>query len=152
MVSCRIKTKCLLMGPGPTGGNALRGGLCKRSLPLFTRISEKTAEKSEWLGRQAQPGFELGTSYLPVWAQNLSATGGTIPFKNIMNKLVTSKVVVKAVQDISNIFPCFSWKYLINPILINIQLMHFIVPHLFMHVFSIHLVLFNVIFILNFVW
>ena len=34
------------------------------------RISEKTTENSEWLGRQARLGFEPGTSCFPV----LSAT------------------------------------------------------------------------------
>ena len=30
------------------------------------RISEKTTENSEWLGRQALPGFEPGTPRLPA--------------------------------------------------------------------------------------
>ena len=45
LVGCTIKANCLLMGPGSTGGNALRGGLSKGSLPVFTRVSEKNHEK-----------------------------------------------------------------------------------------------------------
>ena len=42
-------------------------GLSKRSQPVFKRISEKTTENSERLGRQARPGIEPGTSRLPVF-------------------------------------------------------------------------------------
>ena len=49
---------------------AVHGGLSKGSQPLFTRVSEKTTENSKGLGRQGRPGFEPGTSRLPV----LSAT------------------------------------------------------------------------------
>ena len=37
------------------------------------QVSEKTMENSKWLGQEEQPGFEPGTSRLPV----LSAT--TLP-------------------------------------------------------------------------
>ena len=33
---------------------------------MFKRVSEKTAENSEHVGRQARPGFEPGMSHLPV--------------------------------------------------------------------------------------
>ena len=42
------------------------GDLSKGSYPVFTRVSEKTTENSERLGRQARPGLEPGTSRLPV--------------------------------------------------------------------------------------
>ena len=37
---------------------ALRRGFYKGSYPLFTRVSEKTTENPERLGRQARPGIE----------------------------------------------------------------------------------------------
>ena len=40
--------------------SALHGGLSKGSQPVFTRVSEKTIENSERLGRQARPGVEPG--------------------------------------------------------------------------------------------
>ena len=42
------------------------GGFPKGSYPTFTRISKKTTENSERLGRQARPGIEPGISRLPV--------------------------------------------------------------------------------------
>ena len=45
---------------------ALRGGLSKGSQPVLTRVLDKTTENSERLDRQARPGFEPGTSRLPV--------------------------------------------------------------------------------------
>ena len=54
------------MGLGPIGGMPSVGGLSKESYSVFTQVSEKTTENSERLGRQARPGFETGTSRLPV--------------------------------------------------------------------------------------
>ena len=34
--------------------------------PYLREFRRKTTENSEWLGRQARPGFEPGTSRLPV--------------------------------------------------------------------------------------
>ena len=53
-------------GPKPMGEVPSVGGLSKGSQPIFTRVSEKTTENSERLGRQARPGFEPGTFRLPV--------------------------------------------------------------------------------------
>ena len=47
-------------------GGAIREGLSKGSLSIFTRVSEKTTENSKWLGRQARPGIQPGTSHLAV--------------------------------------------------------------------------------------
>ena len=46
--------------------SALREDLSKGSYPVPKRVSEKTTENSERLGRQVRPGFEPGTSRLPV--------------------------------------------------------------------------------------
>ena len=46
----------------------LGGGLSKGSQPVFIRVSEKTTENSEWLGRQGRPGFEPDASRLPVFS------------------------------------------------------------------------------------
>ena len=54
------------MGPGPIGGVPSVGALSKGSYPVFTRASEKMKENSEMLGRHARPGFESGTSRLPI--------------------------------------------------------------------------------------
>ena len=40
------------------------------------KVSEKTKENFEQLGRQVRPGFEPGISRLPVRGQNRSATSG----------------------------------------------------------------------------
>ena len=42
------------------------GGLSEGSLPVFTRVSEKTTENSGRLSRKAGPGFEPDASRLPV--------------------------------------------------------------------------------------
>ena len=43
------------------------------------QVSEESTKNSERLGRQARPGFEPGTSRLPVFeTQNLLATRETI--------------------------------------------------------------------------
>ena len=49
------------------GWSAFLGGGClsKESQPEFTRVSKKTTENSEQLGRQARPKIEPGTSRLP---------------------------------------------------------------------------------------
>ena len=63
LVGCRHKIKYPLMGPGLTGGMpSVGGGLSKGLWSVFNRVSEITTENSEQLGRQARPGFELGTS------------------------------------------------------------------------------------------
>ena len=57
-----------LVRPGAVGGEPSMGGGClsKRSLFVFTGISEKTTEDSKRLGSQARPGIEPGTSRVPV--------------------------------------------------------------------------------------
>ena len=56
-----------LVRPGHRGGVLFVGGLSKGSKPVFTRVSEKTTENiSKRLSRQAWPGFEPGTSCLPI--------------------------------------------------------------------------------------
>ena len=57
---------CPLVGPRTIGGVPSEGGLSKGFYPVITRVSENTTENSEQLGRQARPGFEPGTSRLPV--------------------------------------------------------------------------------------
>ena len=54
--------------------DALRGGGClaKRVYPMFTRVSEKTTENSEWLGRQERLGIEPDTSRLPVLVRRIT--------------------------------------------------------------------------------
>ena len=59
---------------------ALCGGLSKESQPVFTRVSEKTTENSERLGRQARPEFERGTSRLPVLSVRTPSLVGPICF------------------------------------------------------------------------
>ena len=44
--------------------DALRGGSFWGILPVFTRVSGKTTENSERLGRQKRLGIEPGTSRL----------------------------------------------------------------------------------------
>ena len=70
------KANYSLVGPGPIGGMPSVGGLSKRSLPVFTRVLEKTTEKSERLGRQMRPGFEPGTSRFPVLSTTTPPFGG----------------------------------------------------------------------------
>ena len=40
--------------------------LSKVSKPIFILVSEKNIEKFEWLGWQARPGIEPGSSSLPI--------------------------------------------------------------------------------------
>ena len=53
--------------PRPINEVPSLGGLSKGCEPVFTRVSEKTTENSERIGRQARLGFEPGTSRLPVF-------------------------------------------------------------------------------------
>ena len=64
-----VKTKCPHMGLGPTGGVPSVGGLPKESQLVFTRVSEKTTEYSEGIGRQARPRIEPVTSRLPALSE-----------------------------------------------------------------------------------
>ena len=66
-----FKANFLLVGPGPIGGMHCVGGLSKGSYPVFSRVSLKATENSERQGRQARPGFEPGTSRLPVLSVTL---------------------------------------------------------------------------------
>ena len=61
-----LKANSPFMGPGPVGGMPSVEGFSKGFLLVFTRVSEKTTETSEQLGRQARAGFKPGTSRLPV--------------------------------------------------------------------------------------
>ena len=65
MVGCKL-VKLSNEGPGTIGGVPFVEGLSKGSQPVFTRVSEKSTENSERLGRKARAGFEPGTSLLPV--------------------------------------------------------------------------------------
>ena len=62
----RFDSNCPLVGPGTIGGVSSVGVFLRDPSPLFTRVSEKTTESFERLGRQAQPRFEPGTIRLPV--------------------------------------------------------------------------------------
>ena len=83
------------MGHGPDGWVPSMGGLSKRSLPVFTLVSEKTTENFERLGRQARPGFESGFSRLPV----LSAT--TLPLVGLWVMGKTKIIFIAAECQIS---------------------------------------------------
>ena len=87
------------------GWDALRGSLSKGSQPVFTRVSEKTTENSERLGRQARPGFVPGTSRLPV----LSAT--TPPLVGIQIQEISKRVNLCFVNlTTKQFFLYHSWK------------------------------------------
>ena len=47
------------------------GGLSNGPYHVFTRVPDKTTENSERQGRQARPGFELGTFHLPALSAEL---------------------------------------------------------------------------------
>ena len=66
-IDCRLKANCPLMGPGAIGGVPTVGGLSKGSYPVFTRVSEKTTENSERLGRQARLQIKPDIFRLPVF-------------------------------------------------------------------------------------
>ena len=66
MDGCRYESNCPPVEPGTIGGLPSVGGLSKGSLPVLTRVSEKTTDNSERLGRQARPEFECCISRLPV--------------------------------------------------------------------------------------
>ena len=66
MVRFRLKANAQLWDLGLQGACSLRGGLSMGSQPVFTRVSEKNTKSSERQGRQVRPGFEPGTSRLPV--------------------------------------------------------------------------------------
>ena len=59
LVGCRLKANSPLVGPGPLGGVPSVGVFLRGPKPVFTRVSEKTTENSERLGRQARPGLNL---------------------------------------------------------------------------------------------
>ena len=61
-----FESSCLPMGPGTIGGMPSVGVLLRDPSSYFTRVSEKTTENFERLGRQERPGFESGISRLPV--------------------------------------------------------------------------------------
>ena len=54
------------------GGMPSVGVFSKGSYPIFTRVSKKTTENSERLGRQARPGIELGTYRLLVLERRIT--------------------------------------------------------------------------------
>ena len=61
----KYESNCLHEGPVIQMG-CLCGNLSKESQTIFTRVSEKTTENFERLGRQEQLEIEPGTSHLPV--------------------------------------------------------------------------------------
>ena len=60
------KADCLKKGPRPIGGMSSVGVFQRNPSPYLREFRRKTTENSERLGRQARPGFEPGTSRLPV--------------------------------------------------------------------------------------
>ena len=68
-----LQVKCPLQGQS----------LSKGSYPLFTRVSEKTTENSERLGRQAQQRFKPGTSRLLILSVTTPPLVGLIIFKTV---------------------------------------------------------------------
>ena len=58
------------------GWSALHRGLSEGSLSLFTRVSEKSTEIFQRLGRQMQPRNEHGTSCLPFFESSHSWSFG----------------------------------------------------------------------------
>ena len=66
LTGCRIKGNCPLKGPWPAGGLPFVGVFLRDPSPHLREFRKKTTENSEQLGRQARPGFEPGTSRLPV--------------------------------------------------------------------------------------
>ena len=62
------------------------------------------------------PGYKNARKFLQVALINMECPTES----NVTNKSVTSEVILKAVQNVSNCLSCFNWKYLINAILINI--------------------------------
>ena len=82
LVGCTIKVNCSLMGPGPTGdvpSVCVCGVFLRDPSPYLYEHWRKTTENSEWLGRQAQPGFEPGTSCLPVLSVTAVPLVGLLP-------------------------------------------------------------------------
>ena len=67
------ESNCQHEGLGTKNGISSVGGLSKGSYPVFTRVSEKTKENSEQLGRQARQEIEPSTSHLPVLIAKLGA-------------------------------------------------------------------------------
>ena len=74
---------CPLVGPRTIGGVPSEGGLSKGFYPVITRVSENTTENSEQLGRQARPGFEPGTSRLPVLGVKIPPLVGPVGEGNL---------------------------------------------------------------------
>ena len=66
MDGCRYESNCPLVGPGTIGGVPSVVVFLRDPSLVFTWVSEKTTDNSDRLGRQARPGFEPGTSRLPV--------------------------------------------------------------------------------------
>ena len=58
------ESNCLHEGPGTVSRMPSEGGLYKGLYLVFIQASKKTMENSKWLGQQAWPGIEPGTSYL----------------------------------------------------------------------------------------
>ena len=71
-LACRFEANCPLGGPGHIGDVPSVGVFLRDP----TRVSEKTTEYSERLGRQARPKFEPATSRLPVWSATTSPLVG----------------------------------------------------------------------------
>ena len=59
-----FKSNCHTRNTGTIGGMPSAVDPSKGSQPIFTRVSEKTTENSEWLARQARPRNEIGTTRL----------------------------------------------------------------------------------------
>ena len=75
-------------------------GLSMGSQTVFTRVSEKTTENSEKLGQQARPGFEPGTSRLPVLSVTAMPLAGR-PSKdksNVTNFLTLKKHRIQRIK------------------------------------------------------
>ena len=76
------------------------------------RVSEKTTENSEQLGRQARPGIEPGASHQPVLAPNRSATGGAekrgYEFYKLRISVVFENIVLLYVPSEDHVNQAFS--------------------------------------------
>ena len=65
MDGCKFETNSPLVGPGTVGGAPLWRVFLRDPSPYFREFRRKS-RNSDRLGRKARPGFEPGTSRLPV--------------------------------------------------------------------------------------
>ena len=68
------------------------GVFSKGSQPVFARVSEKTTENSDRLGRQARPEFEPGNSRFPVLSVTAVPLVGLLQFGLKLLNCISSKL------------------------------------------------------------